>query len=194
MRPAQYASSSANIPLNPEQMTAMSPPWARPRSATARRLSSDPSRTTSQRSTAVRIARVPFVVVRINVRAFAPSANSRGEAPTSKPSIRDGLSLAADDCVAAQLGTQRARVVDLLAAEHALVPRRQRLGDRGGRADDVDDDPQCRRRLLIRGEGDVNTHADTLAAWTNRATATGIRTAKRGSRAPNADARSATSA
>ena len=54
---------------------------------TAPRLSRLPIRTSSQRSAAVTIVRVPFVVERISVSAFG-SRNSRGEAPTSKPSIR----------------------------------------------------------------------------------------------------------
>ena len=52
----------------------------------ADRLSSDPTSTVSQRAAAERIAEVPFVVERISVGALAPCANSRGEAPTSKPS------------------------------------------------------------------------------------------------------------
>ncbi len=42
--------------------------------------------TVSQRAAAERIDEVPFVVERISVGAFAPCANSRGDAPTSKPS------------------------------------------------------------------------------------------------------------
>ena len=59
---------------------------ARAASATRRRLSSEPSSTTSHSEAAVRIAPVPFVVVRMSVRAFGGPANSRGDAPTSKPS------------------------------------------------------------------------------------------------------------
>ena len=57
----------------------------RPRTS-ADRFRSDPTSTVSQRAAAARIAAVPLVVERISVGAFGPSANSRGEAPTSKPS------------------------------------------------------------------------------------------------------------
>src|SRR4051812_8291518 len=86
IRPAQYASSSAKLPLKPEHTIATSPPSARAASASADKLSSEPTSTTSHLDAAVRIARVPFVVVKMSVAAFGPSANSRGDAPTSNPS------------------------------------------------------------------------------------------------------------
>src|SRR5581483_6519306 len=94
----------------------------------------------------------------------------------------DGTALARRDC---------AGLVDLGATEHAPVARRERLGDRGGRPEDVHDDPDRRRDLLGRCEGDVYPHASTLASWPSRDTATGTRTARRGCRARSAAGRSA---
>ena len=54
---------------------------------------------------------------------------------------------------------ERARVVDLRAAEDALVAGRERLAHRRGRAEDVDDDPDRRGRLLAGCEGDMYAHA-----------------------------------
>jgi len=53
---------------------------------------------------------------------------------------------------------ERARLVDLRAAEDAPIAGRERLGDRGSRAEDVHHDPDRRRRQLTRGEGNVDTH------------------------------------
>src|SRR5947199_199946 len=82
------------------------------------------------------------------------------------------------------------RLVDLGAAEDAPVARGERLGDRRGRPEDVDDDADRRRNLLGRCERDVYAHASTLASWPSRDIATGTRTGRRGSRARNADGRS----
>ncbi len=53
---------------------------------------------------------------------------------------------------------ERPRVVDLCAAENPVVSRRERLADRRGRTQDVDDDPDGRRCLFSGREGDVDTH------------------------------------
>ena len=141
---------------------------------------------------------MPFVVVRISVRALAPSANSRGEAPDVEAVDDDGVPLAAHDRLVAERGAERSRLVDLGAAEHALVARRERLGDRRGGADHIDDDADGRRSLLVRRESDMNAHADTLVAFCPQpaapGTATAIPIARPGSRARSASAPSATSA
>ena len=87
MRPAQYASSNANDPLNPAQTITTSSPLSRAAAATASRFRRLPRKTRSQLEAAVEDARVPFVVEKINGTS-PPSRNSRGEAPTSKPSMR----------------------------------------------------------------------------------------------------------
>jgi hypothetical protein len=51
-----------------------------------------------------------------------------------------------------------ARLVDFGTAEDALVPGSERLADRGGRAEDVDDDADRGGRLLARSEGHMDTH------------------------------------
>ena len=170
IRPAQYASSSANEPLNPEQMTATSPFSRRAAFATADRLSSEPSRTTSHSDAAVRIARVPFVVVRMSVRAFGGRRELARRGPHVESLDDDRVALAADDRLVAELGAQRACLVDLRATENTLVARRQRLCDRRCRPDDVDDDADVRGDLLRGRERDIDPHADTLAAWTRPAT------------------------
>jgi hypothetical protein len=130
MRPAQYASSSAKAPLKPEQMIATSPPAWRAARATAERLSSEPTRTTSQRDAAVRIERVPFVVVRINVFALGGWANSRGRRAEIEAVDDDGIAFPADDRFVPELPPQRLRFVDLRAAKNPLVAGRERLRDR----------------------------------------------------------------
>src|SRR5262245_37332368 len=88
IRPAQYASSSANVPWNPAQTISTSSPRSRAAAATALRLSRLPSSTSSARAAVSRIVRVPFVVEKMTVEARGSPRNSRGDAPTSKPSIR----------------------------------------------------------------------------------------------------------
>ena len=110
--------------------------------ATASRLRSEPSTTSSHDAAAVTIARVPFVVERISVSARG-SRNSRGEAPASKPVDPLRVALAARDRGVAELLPQRPRVVDLRAAEDALVAGRERLDDRRRRAHQVDDDARA---------------------------------------------------
>src|SRR5205823_781579 len=102
----------------------------------------------------------------------------------------DRLALAADDRVR-ERRAQRPRLLDLGAAERAPVAGGERLRDRRARAEDVDDDADAGRRLLGRGEGDVDTHAGTLTRWPP---ATGIPTARPASRARNAAGRSASTA
>src|SRR5207248_2956654 len=108
------------------------------------------------------------------------------------------LALAADDRVLTELRPQRARLVDLAAAEHALVPRRERLGNRRRRPYHVDDDPDVRRAFLGGCEGGVNTHPGYASCGCPHrpppATATAIPTVRPVSRAPNAGGPSATSA
>ena len=86
MRPAQYASSMAKRPCRPAQTTSTSPPPAAA-TATASRLRRLPTSTVSAPAAAAeRIARVPFVVVRISVSPRG-STYSRGEFPRSKPGM-----------------------------------------------------------------------------------------------------------
>ncbi len=59
---------------------------------------------------------------------------------------------------------ERPRLVDLRAAEDALVPRGERLRHRRGRTEDVDDDAQRSRGLLARREGHVDTHREGYAS------------------------------
>ena len=91
----------------------------------------------------MRIAPVPLVVVRISVRAFGSPANSRGRCADVEPFHHDRVALAADDGLVAELCTERLRLVDLGTTEHSLVARCERLGDRRGRANHVDDDPDA---------------------------------------------------
>src|SRR5438128_149486 len=126
MRPAQYASSSANVPLKPAQNTATSSPASRAASATACRFSSDPIRTVLQRAAAVRIAEVPSVVERISVRARALRELARRGADV-EPLDDHALALPADDRLVAELRTERVRLLDLAAAEHPLVAGCERL-------------------------------------------------------------------
>ena len=163
--------------------------------ASADRLSSEPSSTTSQRDAAVRIARVPFVVVRISVRAFGalrrtPAARRRRRSPRRRPrSARRRRRPRRRARPAAP------RLVDLGAAEHTLVAGCERLRDRRRRADHVDDDPDARGGLLLGREGDVDAHrryASRVDAA--RATATATPTARPGSRARSAVVPSVTSA
>ena len=111
-----------------------------------------------------RIARVPFVVEKITVSARGSPRNSRGDAPTSKPSIRTAFR--SPPRRPPQLLLQRERLLDLGAAVDALVARRQRLGDRRGRAQDVHDDADRSARRLRRRKRDVDAHpATTLPPW-----------------------------
>ncbi len=71
------------------------------------------------------------------------------------------VALAAENALAERVA-ERARLLDLGRAVHALVPCRERLADRRGRPDDVDDDPGRGRSGLVRSERDVDTHAGTL--------------------------------
>src|SRR5262249_61728314 len=81
----------------------------------------------------------------------------------------DRLPLAPEERVG-QRGAQRACLVDLGAAEDAFVPGRQRLRDRRGRPQDVDDDADCRRMGLARRESDVDGPPTTLLrTWTQPA-------------------------
>ena len=142
----------------------------------------------------MRIARVPLVVVRISVRALRTSSEVARRSADVEPFHDDCVALAADDRLVAELGTQRPRLVDLGAAEHPLVARRKRLGDRRRRADHVDHDPDMCSSFLLRSERDVNVHPDTLAAWKSRATAIDTPTGRPVSRARSAGGPSATSA
>jgi hypothetical protein len=89
---------------------------------------------------------LPFVVDRISVSARG-SRNSRGEAPTSNPSIRTASPLSTDER-ALDLAAQPSRLLDLGAAEHAPVAGGQRLRDRRGGAQDVDHDPTAAEAAL----------------------------------------------
>ena len=139
---------------------ATSSPCERAASVTAARLSNEAISTRSQRSAAVTIARVPFVVDIASIGERG-SRYSRGELPRSKPSIRTPSR--SPPSVTPPTRHERPRVLDLGGAEHALVPARERLADRRRRADHVDHDTCRRGRRLVRCKGDVNVHAGTLA-------------------------------
>ena len=64
---------------------------------------------------------MPFVVERISVRASAARELARRGADVEAVDD-DAAPLAADDRLVAELGAERLRLVDLAAAEHALVP------------------------------------------------------------------------
>ena len=111
--------------------------------------------TRSQSAAASTMARVPLVVVRTSVSA-AGSRNSCGEFPRSKPSTC-GLPLSGEDGVS-DLVAERDRLLDLGAAENALVARLERLHDRRARPEDVDDDPGRDPGRVGRCKGDVHAH------------------------------------
>src|SRR5205823_946947 len=94
-----------------------------------------------------------------------------------------------------ELFTERARLLDLAAAIDALIATRERLRDRRSRPQHVDDDAHGSVCRFGRCERDVDAHrATTLPRWPPRGlrcTATGTRTARRGSPARSADAASA---
>ena len=95
-------------------------PASRVAATTASRLRSDATSTRSQRSAAVTIARVPFVVEMTSVAARG-STYSRGELPRSKPGIRTAFRSPPSDALA-ELLAERSRLLDLGRAEHPLVP------------------------------------------------------------------------
>jgi len=122
-------------------------------------------------------------------------------APVSITELSDILSSAPTDCASRcavdfRAASKRSRLVDLGAAQDALVAHRERLGDRRGGADDVDNDPDACRAFFGGCEGGVDSHAGYAnAPWnTSLATATAIPTAKPAFRARNAGGRSVTSA
>ena len=87
--------------------------------------------TTSQRAAAVRMVRVPVpVVVRISVLAFGGPGELARRGADVEPLDHDGVSLTAHDRFVAELVPQRPRLLDLRAAEHALLCRCERLRDR----------------------------------------------------------------
>ena len=135
------------------------PPRSRRRRATAPRLRSYPSRTSSHRSAAARIARVPFVVERISVSAAA-SRNSRGEAPRrSRRCAR--LPLAADAAsprsraAPAPPRSRRSRGRAGAGGERLRRSSRSRAGRRPR--------PDRRGGGLGRSEGDVDAHGPGYA-------------------------------
>ena len=89
---------------------------------------------------------MPFVVERISVRAHGALRELARRSAHVEALDHDRVPLAADDGLVAELGPERARLVDLAAAENALVPGGERLRDRRRRPDDVDHDPDRRRR------------------------------------------------
>jgi hypothetical protein len=108
----------------------------------------------------------------------------------------DGAPLAADERVR-QLPAEPPRVLEVATAEDTPVAARERLRDRRGGAENVDDDPDGSGGFFGGGEGDVDANdGSTLVAWPLRASrpATATPAASRASRAPSADARSARSA
>ena len=105
--------------------------------------------------------------------------------------------LAAEDRVPERL-LERERLVDLTAAVDPLVPRRERLRDGRGRAQDVDHDSDGRALRLGRRKGDVDAHPrTTLPRWPPRrpsCTATGTLGGRRASPARSAGGPSAPTA
>ena len=120
-------------------------------------------RTCSQRAAAARRRRVPFVVVRTSVSAAGSPAYSLGELPKSKP---HGPPLASEHRPVR--ARERPGLLDLGAAEDAPVAGRERLADRRGGPQDVDDDRDRGRDGLGRREGDPDAHADTLETCPTR--------------------------
>jgi len=81
--------------------------------------------------------------------------------------------------IEAELGTQRACLVDLRATENTLIPRRKRLRDRGRRPEHVDHHAEWGGSRLDGSECDVDAHPTTLLrAWLKRSSrpVTGIPT------------------
>ncbi len=85
------------------------------------------------------------------------SRNSRGDAPTSKPSIRTAFRSPPTIEPSISPRSRRASSISA-AAEDAPVAGRERLRDRRGRPQDVDDDSERRRGVLGRREGDGDVH------------------------------------
>ena len=120
------------------------------------------------------------------------STTPRGELPKSKPSIRTVLRSAAED--GAALGPPRPPAPPRPREQQRTrsISRRERLGDRRGRAQDVDHDSERRKDLLGRCESDMDAHRRYASCDGPPATATP--TARPGCRAPTAGARSAPTA
>ena len=153
---------------------------------------SAPSRT---RAAAVRIVEVPFVVERISVGAAGPAANSRGEAPTSKPSTTTPFR--SPPTTASSPSSARSAVASSISRQQST---RSYPAASACAIDEVaritSTTIPTRAASCVGGcEGDIDRHPDTLVRWSpSRGTATGIPTARQGSRARNAVARSVTSA
>ena len=184
-------------PLNPAQKTTTSSPRrARPRPTSADRFSSEPISTVSQRGGRREDRRGAVRRREDQRRRRRPGRELARRGADVEALDDDPVPLAADDRLVAELGAERLRLLDLAAAEHALVAR-PRAPARSTRS------PGSRRRRSRRGaasllggcEGDVDRHPDTLVRWSpSRGTATAIPTARPGSRARSAVARSVTSA
>ena len=163
MRPATNASSSASVPCTPAHTTTTSSPASRAASTTADEVQE-------------RRDEHALAALRRRRRRRASRSSSRGSSvsadrlevlarrvPEVESGDANGVPLAAEDALAERVA-QRARLLHLGRAEHPLVARRERLADRRGRPDDVDDDSGRGRSGLVRSEHDVDTHAGTLAA------------------------------
>ena len=81
--------------------------------------------------------------------------------PEVEPGNANRVTLAAENALAEGVA-QRSRLVHLGRTERPLVPGSERLADRRGGPDDVDDDAGRGRSGLVRSEHDVDTHAGTL--------------------------------
>ncbi len=74
-----------------------------------------------------------------------------------EPGDRDGVPLPGQHRVAEAV-PELHRLLDLRAAEHPAIAGRERLGDRRGRPEDVDDDRRGRALGRSGREGDVHAH------------------------------------
>ena len=112
---------------------------------------------------------MPFVVERMSVSASGSRRHLARRVAEVEARDRLEPSLAGELRRALAL-CKLARLVDLGAAEDARVARRERLRHRRRGAQDVDDDPDRRRRPLARSEGDVDEHAARLVAMSTAET------------------------
>ena len=138
----------------------MSSPCEAAASVTAARLRSEAIRTRSQRSAAVTMARVPFVVDIASVGVGTLEVLLRRVAQI-EPVDHDAEPLAAERD-RRRVGAQRTRIVHL-GGHRTRRSRTQAPGKSWTCADDVDDGTRRGRCGLVRSARDVNSHAATLA-------------------------------
>ena len=104
----------------------------------------------------------------MTVGARGSPRNSRGDAPTSKPSMRTGVPFAPEQALTEPL-PESPRFVNFAAAVGALVSGGERLRDGRGGAENVDDDPKLSAGRLPRRKGDVDAHPPTTLPGGHRA-------------------------